>query len=138
MKKANGAEEWNGAGQPPFPAMSNNDQRRAFLDSYTDWPVWFEVPQADEVYYRYDLPDGSSIVICRYRYWADWMEKYMEMCKHANLEMCKDDNPDAAGTREYLLKPGFHYLHDCWSNRTTLVEHLRRLQRGAKSYGKEG
>ena len=130
MKKANGAEEWNGAGQPPFPAMSNNDQRRAFLDSYTDWPVWFKVQQADEVYYRYDLPDGSSIVICRYRYWADWMEKYMEMCKHAN--------PDASGTREYLLKPGYHYLHDCWSNRTTLVEHLRRLQRGAKSYGKEG
>lgn len=122
MERANGAEEWNGAGQPPFPAMSNNDQRRAFLDSYTDWPVWFKVQQADEVYYRYDLPDGSSIVICRYRYWADWMEKY------------SDENPDCTATREYLLKPGYHYLHDCRTNRSALVEHLKDIQKKA---GKE-
>lgn len=115
-----GAEQYQD--QPELPLMKNNDQRKAFLDTYMDWPVWFEVPQADEVYYRYDLPDGSSIVICRYRYWVEWMEKY------------SDKNPDCIGTREYLLKPGYHYLHDCRSNRSALVEHLKNIQKKA---GKE-
>lgn len=108
--------------QPELPLMRNNDQRKGFLDTYTDWPVWFEVPQANEAYYRYDLPDGSSIVICQYRYWAEWKEKY------------SDEDPDCTATREYLLKPGYHYLHDCRSNRSALVEHLKDIQ---KKDGKE-
>lgn len=108
--------------QPELPLMKNNDQRKGFLDTYTDWPVWFEVPKADEVYYRYDLPDGSSIVICQYRYWAEWKEKY------------SDEDPDCTATREYLLKPGYHYLHDCRTNRSALVEHLKDIQ---KKDGKE-
>lgn len=103
--------------QPELPLMRNNDQRKAFLDGYMDWPVWFEVPQADEAYYRYDLPDGSSIVICQYRYWAEWKEKY------------SDEDPDCTATREYLLKPGYHYLHDCRTNRSALVDHLKDIQK---------
>lgn len=53
-----------------------------------------------------DLPDGSSIVICEYRRWVEWMEQYA------------NENPDKAGEREYLLKPGYHYLYDCLTNRT--------------------
>lgn len=108
--------------QPELPPMRNNDQRKAFLDAYVDWPVWFKVLQADEVYYRCDLPDGSSIVICQYRYWAEWKEKY------------SDENPDCIGTREYLLKPGYHYLDDCKTNRSALVEYLKNIQ---KKSGKE-
>lgn len=103
--------------QPELPLMRNNDQRKAFLDGYMDWPVWFEVSQADEAYYRYDLPDGSSIVICQYRYWAEWKEKY------------SDEDPDCTATREYLLKPGYHYLHDCRTNRSALVDHLKDIQK---------
>ena len=108
--------------QTELPLMRNNDQRKAFLDAYESWPVWFGVSQASEVYYRYDLPDGSSIVICRYRYWAEWKEKY------------SDENPDCTATREYLLKPGYHYLDDCKTNRSALVEYLKNIQKKA---GKE-
>ena len=102
---------------PELPILKNNDQRKAFLDNYQTWPVWFEVPEASEVYHRFDLPDGSSIVICKYNVYYEWKEKYT------------DESPHGIATREYLLKPGYHYLHDCLSNRTALAEHLKEVQK---------
>lgn len=106
--------------QPELPALKNNSQRKEFLNKYQAWPVWFEVPEASEIYHRFDLPDGSSIVICEYHMWLDWKEKW------------GDESPDSTGTREYLLKPGYHYLQDCRSNMTDLVEHLKNVRKGAK------
>lgn len=103
--------------QPELPILRNNDQRKEWLENFRSWPVWFEVPEASEVYYRYDLPDGSSIVICEYRRWIEWMERYA------------DENPDKAGEREYLLKPGYHYLYDCLTNRPVLIEKLKEIQK---------
>ena len=102
--------------QPELPKLRNNDQRKAFLNNYREWPVWFKVNEASEVYYRYDLPDGSSIVICEYHFYLPWLSK----------------DQDRTGTREYLLKPGYHYLEDCKTNTTTLVEHLKNIQKGVK------
>lgn len=102
--------------QPELPRLRNNDQRKAFLNNYREWPVWFRVNEASEVYYRYDLLDGSSIVICEYHFYLPWLRK----------------DQDHTGTREYLLKPGYHYLEDCKTNTTTLVEHLKNIQKGAK------
>ena len=102
--------------QPELPKLRNNDQRKAFLNNYREWPVWFRVNEASEVYYRYDPPDGSSIVICEYHFYLPWLSK----------------DQDRTGTREYLLKPGYHYLEDCKTNTTTLVEHLKNIQKGAK------
>ena len=106
--------------QPELPKLRNNDQRKAFLNNYREWPVWFRVNEASEVYYRYDLPDGSSIVICEYRQWLSWKEKYT------------DENPDSIGIREYLLKQGYHYLEDCKTNTSFLVDHLKNIQKGEK------
>lgn len=103
--------------QPELPAMKNNDQRKEFLAKYQAWPVWFEVKEASETYHRFDLPDGSSIVICEYHMWLYWKEKY------------SDEDPHTTGTREYLLTPGYHYLENCKTNTTTLIEHLKNVQR---------
>ena len=102
------------------PFLKNNDQRKEFLNRYQVWPIWFEVPEASEVYHRLDLPDGSSIVICEYHMWLNWKERY------------SDENPDSIGTREYLLRPGYHYLEDCKTNTTALVEHLKKVQKEGK------
>ena len=72
------------------------------------------------MYYRYDLEDGYSLVICEYHYYITWMEKMSDM------------SPERTGTREYLLAPGYHYLHDCRVNRTAMVEHLKDMQRKRK------
>lgn len=105
---------------PAIPKLKNNDARKAFLDNYQIWPIWFEVPQASEVYHRLDLPDGSSIVICEYHQWLSWKEKYSH------------EDPHSTGTRKYLLKPGYHYLQDCCANTSALVEHLKNVQKGAR------
>lgn len=104
--------------QPELPVMRNNDQRKAFLDTFHDWPVWFRVTEASEVYYRYDLPDGTALVICEYQYWLEWRVKYGY-----------EESPESVGTREYFLVPGYHYLHDCLSNRTTMIEKLKEIQK---------
>ena len=107
------------AEQPDLPILKNNDQRKQFLETFHDWPVWFEVPEAAEVYYRYDLEDGCSLVICKYHYWVEWLERY-------------GDGPECTGTREYMLTPGYHYLNDCKSNRSEMVEKLKEIQKGGK------
>lgn len=103
--------------QPELPKLKNNDQRKEFLKDYRRWPVWFRVPQADEVYYRYNLPDGSAIVICEYKQYVDWKRRYT------------DENPESIYTKSYLLNPGYHHLHDCETNETALVKKLMEVQR---------
>lgn len=102
--------------KPDLPVLKNNDQRKEWLNTYHDWPVWFEVPEAAEVYYRYDLEDGYSLVICEYHYWLEWMIHY-------------GDDPERTGTREYMLTPGYHYLEDCKSNRTAMIDKLKEIQK---------
>ena len=104
--------------QPELPVLKNNDQRKRFLETFREWPVWFDVPQAAEVYYRYDLPDGCSLVICEYHYWASWKVKYGY-----------GGEPECTGTREYLLTPEYHYLEDWKSNRTVMIEKLKEIQK---------
>ena len=105
--------------QPDLPILKNNDQRRDWLNTFHDWPVWFEVSQAAEVYYRYDLPDGYSLVICEYHYWASWRIKFKY----------DGDGPECTGTREYILTPEYHYLEDCKSNRSSMIEKLKEIQK---------
>lgn len=45
---------------------SNDKIRRAFLKTYKEWGVWFEQPQTNCTYYKYDLPDGSKVIVMEY------------------------------------------------------------------------
>lgn len=106
--------------KPDFPVLTNNDKRKEFLKGFHEWPIWFAVPEKDETYYRYNLPDGSSIVVCEYKIWLEWKEQYT------------DENPDSLRTKLYLLKQGYHYLNDCKTNESAIVEHLKNAQKGLK------
>ena len=94
-----------------LPDMKNNEQRKAFLENYQSWPVWFRVPNAQETYYRFDLQNGDSIVIREWMY-DSW--KWKGVCS----------------TYENLLKPGYKYLENCRTNRTALIDYLRGLRKG--------
>lgn len=106
--------------KPGFPVLRNNEKRKEFLKGFHEWPIWFEVPEKKETYYRYNLPDGSSIVICEYGMWVEWKERFT------------DENPDSLRTEMYLLKPGYMYMNDCKSNESAIVEHLKNVQKGLK------
>lgn len=106
------------AAQPEFVRLRNNEQRKAFLKDYRSWPVWFTVPQAEETYYRYWLPDGSAIVMCECKqYNAWWTNKYI------------GKDPETTYVSEYLLEPGYHHLHDCRTNETALIRKLMEVQK---------
>lgn len=103
-----------------LPVLKNNEKRREFLDGYRNWPIWFEVPEAEETYYRYNLPDGSDIVICEYKTYVEWRGRYT------------DEDPEGVQTREYLLKPGYHHLNDCIVSRSILVDYLKKINKKFK------
>lgn len=63
------------------------------------------------------LPDGSAIVICEYKQYVAWKERYT------------DENPESTYTKSYLLEPGYHHLHDCETNETALVKKLMEVQK---------
>lgn len=43
--------------------LTNNQKRKEFLEDYTGWDIWLDVPDVSERYYQYPLPDGPMIVI---------------------------------------------------------------------------
>ena len=97
--------------------MKNDSERKQFLRNYKEWPIWFQVPEAAEVYYRYDLPDQFSIVIREYRYYVDWMEKEKNM------------SPEQVGKTIYLLYPDYKYLYDCISNEALILKHFIKMKK---------
>lgn len=98
--------------QPDFPDMKNMQEREDFVNTYKDWKVWCRNELTEEVFYRYDLPDGAAIVVKVFPYIIPcWSKK------------------EAEGRRLYLLKPGYKHFADCESNMTSLKEYLKDLKK---------
>lgn len=109
--------------QPELPPLRNNDQRAAFIDAYETWTLWIDNQETGERYYRYDLPDGTSFVIKTYHSMLyDWK---------ADVAMRYKEGYGA--NEEYLLEPG-KFFRDCRTNRTTLIEKLKEIQRGERQW----
>ena len=107
--------------QPELPYLRNNDQRAAFIDAYESWPLWIETKETGERYYRYDLPDGTSFVIKTYLA----MLYDFESPRRGNYKAGYGEN------EQYILEPG-KFFRDCRSNRSTMIEKLKELQKGEK------
>ena len=97
--------------QPDFPDMKNMQEREDFVNTYKDWKVWCRNELTEEVFYRYDLPDGAAIVVKVFPYIPGGNKK------------------EAEGRRLYLLKPGYKHFADCESNMTSLKEYLKDLKK---------
>ena len=107
--------------QPELPQLKNNDQRAAFIDAYETWTLWIDNQETGERYYRYDLPDGTSFVIKTYHSMLyDWK---------ADVAMRYKEGYGA--NEEYLLESG-KFFRDCRTNRTTLIEKLKEIQKGER------
>lgn len=110
--------------QPELPLLKNNDQRASFVDDYETWPLWIETVQTGERYYRYDLEDGASMVVKVYHarlfdytaYGTAYEERFSE----------------GWGKQEYyLLRPG-KFFKDCETNRSSLIDKLKEIQKKEK------
>ena len=40
--------------------LTNNQKRKEFLEDYTGWDIWLDVPDVSERYYKYPLPDTDQ------------------------------------------------------------------------------
>lgn len=107
--------------QPELPLLKNNDQRAAFVDAYETWPLWIETAETGERYYRYDLPDGTGMVVKVYharlfdysRTDVPWEERYTE----------------GYGKKEYYLLEPEKFFKDCETNRSSLIDKLKDIQK---------
>lgn len=96
-----------------LPLLKNDKERAAFIDAYAAWPLWIETKETGERYYRYDLPDGTALVVRVY--WARLFDYSRSGCHYR----------DGYGREEYyLLEPGKSF-RDCRSNRSVLIGKLK-------------
>lgn len=109
--------------QPELPLLKNNDQRAAFVDAYETWPLWIETKQTGERYYRYDLEDGTSMVVKVYhaRIFDGYASGSYEVKYH-----------DGYGRHEYYLLRDGKLFRDCETNRGLLIEKLKEIQKVKK------
>ena len=104
--------------QPELPLLKNDKQRAEFIDAYEEWPLWIDNQETGEKYYRYELPDGTSFVIKTYHA----MLYNYDALEYGN---CKEGYGE---NEQYLLKPG-KFFRDCRTNRSTLIDKLKELQK---------
>lgn len=52
--------------------LKNVAERKAFIEDYKKWGVWFEVPELQLVYYRYGLPNGDVLIVSEYKIAPDY------------------------------------------------------------------
>lgn len=104
--------------------LKNNDQRAAFVDAYETWPLWIETKQTGERYYRYDLEDGTSMVVKVYH--AMIFDGYAPGSYEAKYH-------DGYGRHEYYLLRDGKFFRDCDTNRSLLIEKLKEIQKVKKA-----
>lgn len=104
--------------QPELPLLKNDKQRAEFIDAYEEWTLWIDNQETGEKYYRYELPDGTSFVIKTYHA----MLYNYDALEYGNYKEGYGEN------EQYLLKPG-KFFRDCRTNRSTLIDKLKELQK---------
>lgn len=94
--------------------LKNDQERTDFLESWKNWPLWFESPQIEARYYRYMFDDGSYIVAVSYRRsnWSRYSRMKEEEYGRANM---------------HLVKVGENYYGEYTTSRTDLIEHIKAV-----------
>lgn len=90
--------------------LKNMEQREEFVLGYRSWSVWCKNELTEETFFRYDLPDGSAIVVKSYPY---------KTCNQKEQE----------GRDFYLLKPDTKHFKNAESCMTMIKEHLKEIQK---------
>lgn len=115
--------------QPELPALKNNDQRKAFIVAYASWPIWIDLDQTGERYYRYDLSDKVAMVV-------------KVSLRHVYQGYKETEETDYISPQYYLLgiktsystKVTYHEdpsrtFAECSSNMTDMVNYLKEFQK---------
>lgn len=92
---------------------ANDTKRRAFIDTYKDWGEWFSVPELEMVFYKYDLPDGSKIIVAEH-----WAKNYCNV----------HGEDDRYLTTKTYLQTELYFDPSCAASDSRISEHLKDLK----------
>lgn len=107
--------------QPELPVMKNDNQRKDFINSYREWPVWIDTKDTGERYYRYNFENGTSFVV----------KAYFHKCfdYKSSAKDRKDRYHDGWGAEEYYILMDGKHFKDCLANKSAMVDALKNLQK---------
>ena len=94
-----------------LPILKNMEEREKFVLGFKEWNIWCRNELTEEIYYRYDLPDGAAIVIRSYPVYLEWKKEELE------------------GKDLFLLKPEYKHFKNCETNMTEIKNYLKDLQK---------
>ncbi len=116
--------------QPELPILKNNDQRKEFIDNYTNWPLWIDQTLTGERYYRYDFNDIVAIVVkvsCRHA-WKDY--KPSKSCEYGCEEYYLLGISSNYGQSTMFEIDCGKTFYECSTNKSALVDFLKEWQKG--------
>jgi hypothetical protein len=92
----------------------NYESREVFFKAYRDWGVWFSVPEVDFTFFRYQLPNGDTIIA-------------MEHNRHTYVGI-KEGYQWSTGVRYYIKKSGKLFTPDNLTSSSALNEILKNVK----------
>lgn len=91
--------------------LKNKKEREHFLENYTKWELWKEIPELELKFYRYILPNGMVIIATEYSClrFADYIVKGCKYAKRRTVRyhLIQSDN-DKYGVEYYETAHKFY------------------------------
>ncbi len=115
--------------QPELPVLKNNDQRRAFIEAYESWPIWIDIKETGERYYRYDLADKVAIIVKVSKQHALRDYKPTKKVEYASPVYYLLGVRANYSTKVEFVEDDTRTFYECCSNMTMLIDYLREYQK---------
>lgn len=126
--------------QPELIILRNDKEREKWIADVEAWGLWYEDPNIQARYYKYDFPDGSRVIAVKYRYTnppfvkeLPWHYQYKaeddgNYCENAFYHMIYSEKYCKKNSKEYQNNYEKYYTHKTVTM-DTLIDFLEELQR---------
>ena len=107
--------------QPELPILKNNEQRKAWIEKFEEWPLWIDNKETQERFYRYAFENGDAFVIRQ----AYTQRPYWDYTERKSIK-----KPGWAYKKEYIVREEEDLtLSDSETSTTAMVEYLKNMQK---------
>lgn len=100
-----------------LPTLKNDNQRKEFIENYSSWQIWIDLPQTGERYWKYELDNGIKLVVK-----AVLRKAYLGYQKGYSEEK-------TFGAEEYYLFENDKSAYEAKTNKSGLVQFLKDYQK---------
>lgn len=120
--------EGSGEGEqelPELPRLVNNEERKAWLEDYPSWGLWYEDTHIGVKYYKYDFDNGAKLIVEEYISQYGFDKKTEITCPYYHL---------IGGPQVKGAKWSYHDRYNKYPNsKTELIEFLKELQKNGSN-----